>query len=35
LQARATEIVPGGKLLLEVPVAGETARTCDGICAHD
>jgi len=31
LRARATQLVPGGKLLLEVFGAGETMRTCDGI----
>ncbi len=31
LQARAEELLPGGKLLVEVFGAGETLRTCDGI----
>lgn len=31
LRARAAELVPGGKLLVEVFGAGKTARTCDGI----
>jgi len=31
LRARAVELVPGGKLLLQVFGAGETLRTCDGI----
>jgi gibberellin A4 carboxyl methyltransferase len=31
LRARAAELVPGGKLLIEVFGAGETLRTCDGI----
>ncbi len=31
LQARAAELVPGGKLLVEVFGSGEKARTCDGI----
>lgn len=31
LKARAKELVPGGKLLLQVFGANETARTCDGI----
>lgn len=31
LQARAAEIVPGGKLLVQVFGAGEMQRTCDGI----
>ncbi|MDP5216430.1 hypothetical protein Q5Y75_04305 [Ruegeria sp. 2205SS24-7] len=30
-RARAAEIVPGGKLLIEVFGAGEALRTCDGI----
>ncbi|WP_372574455.1 hypothetical protein [Ruegeria jejuensis] len=30
-RARAAELVPGGKLLIEVFGAGETLRTCDGI----
>lgn len=31
LKARAAELVPGGKLLVEVFGAGDSARTCDGI----
>ena len=31
LRARAAELVPGGKLLIEVFGAGAEARTCDGI----
>ncbi|QDG76789.1 hypothetical protein [Labrenzia sp. PHM005] len=31
LKARAKELVPGGKLLLQVFGGNETARTCDGI----
>jgi len=31
LQARARELVPGGKLLVQVFGANEVARTCDGI----
>ena len=31
LQARAVELVPGGKLLIQVFGAGEDYRTCDGI----
>ncbi len=31
LKARAQELVPGGKLLLQVFGGNETARTCDGI----
>jgi SAM dependent carboxyl methyltransferase len=31
LTARAAELVPGGKLLIQVFGAGETLRTCDGI----
>ncbi len=31
LQARASELVPGGRLLVQVFGAGESRRTCDGI----
>lgn len=31
LEARAAELVPGGRLLLQVFGASDTARTCDGI----
>ncbi len=31
MRARAAELLPGGKLLIEVFGAGETLRTCDGI----
>jgi gibberellin A4 carboxyl methyltransferase len=31
MTARAAELVPGGKLLIQVFGAGETLRTCDGI----